>query len=57
MFVFSLQQLYLLDLKYVEKLILKTFKWFESFTILMLFIDISNVIKYLLIRFLSFEIY
>ena len=57
MFVFSLQQLYLLDLKYVEKLILKTFKWFESFTILMLFIDISNIIKYLLIRFLSFEIY
>ena len=57
MFVFSLQQLYLLNLKYVENLILKTFKWFESFTILMLFIDISNVIKYLLIRFLSFEIY
>ena len=56
MFVFSLQQLYLLDLKYVEKLILKTFKWFESFTLLMLFIDMS-VIKYLLIRFLSFEIY
>jgi len=57
MFVFSLQQLYLLDLKYVEKLILKTFKWFESFTLLMLFIDMSDVIKYLLIRFLSFEIY
>lgn len=57
MFVFSLQELYLLDLKYVENLILKTCKWFESFTIFMLFIDISNVIKYLLIRFLSFEIY